>query len=113
MCHTQSVSTLLSIELTISVKDILMSELSSSTRLVLDHVITTLHDVSQHASATRMTPLNLAICLAPDLIRGPDMMEDAALCLPPGKKMPTQMGHTSKGDGTIVGILELLIRNPA
>jgi len=40
------------------------------------------------------------------------MMEDAALCLPLGKKMPTQMGHTSQGDGTVVGILELLIRNP-
>ena len=40
------------------------------------------------------------------------MMEDAALCLPPGKKMPTQMGHTPQGDGTVVGVLELLIRNP-
>jgi len=96
----------------ISTKDILLSELSPSTRLVLSHVISTLHNISQFASETRMTPLNLAICLAPDLIRGPDMMEDAALCLPPGKKMPTQLGHTPEGDGTVVGILELLIRNP-
>lgn len=99
-------------ELTVSIKDILLPELSPSTRLILGHVISTLHDVSQYASETRMTPLNLAICLAPDLIRGPDMMEDAALCLPAGKKMPTQMGHTPEGDGTVVGILELLIRNP-
>jgi hypothetical protein len=112
MYHTRTVSTLICMELTISIKDIFLPELSPHTRLILSHVISTLHDVSQHASETRMTPLNLAICLAPDLIRGSDMMEDAALCLPAGKKMPTQMGHTSQGDGTVVGILELLIRNP-
>lgn len=112
MYHTQSVSSPISLELMISIKDILLPELSPSTRLILNHVISTLHAVSQYASETRMTPLNLAICLAPDLIRGPDMMEDAALCLLPGKQMPTQMGHKSQGDGTVVGILELLIRNP-
>ena len=105
-------SVLFGVELMISVKDILLPELSSPTRLILSHVISTLHDVSQFASETRITPLNLAICLAPDLMRGPDMTEDAARCLPPGKKMPTQMGQTPEGDGTVVGILELLIRNP-
>jgi hypothetical protein len=42
------------------------------------------------------------------------MMEDASLCLQPGKKMP-QMGFTrqeGEGEGTLVGILELLIRDP-
>lgn len=101
-------------ELMISMKTIFFPELSSSTRLILSHVIFTLHEVSKHASETRMTPLNLAICLAPDLTRGADIMEDASLCLPPGKKMP-QMGfkqQEQQGQGTLVGILEILIRDP-
>ena len=94
---------------TSSVQQIFLPALSPSTRLVLEHVIGTLHDVSRYSADTRMTALNLAICLAPDLIKGPDIMEDASLCLPPGKKMP-QMGFTKQeGEGTVVGIIELLI----
>jgi hypothetical protein len=98
----------------ISINDFLLPQLSPATRLILEHVISTLHKVSLHSTETKMTPLNLAICIAPDLIKGPDMMEDASLCLQPGKKMP-QMGFTrqeGEGEGTLVGILELLIRDP-
>jgi len=94
---------------TSSIQQIFLPALSPSTRLVLEHVIGTLHEVSEYSDDTRMTALNLAICLAPDLIKGPDIMEDASLCLPPGKKMP-RMGFTKQeGEGTVVGILELLI----
>lgn len=61
-----------------------------------------------------MTPLNLAICIAPDLIKGPDPMEDAGLCMEPGRTLPAQMrmraGKEGQGDGTLVGLLELWIR---
>ena len=94
---------------TVSIQQIFLPALSPSTRLILEHVIGTLHDVSKYSGDTKMTALNLAICLAPDLIKGPDIMEDASMCLPPGKKMP-QMGFTEQeGEGTVVGILELLI----
>jgi hypothetical protein len=63
-----------------------------------------------------MTPLNLAICIAPDLIKGPDALEDASLCLQPGKKMPMQMmagraDKSAEGKGTLVGLLEIWIRD--
>jgi hypothetical protein len=60
-----------------------------------------------------MTPLNLAICIAPDLIKGPDAMDDASMCLQPGRKMPAQMGGggaEGEGAGTLVGVLEIWIR---
>lgn len=62
-----------------------------------------------------MTPLALAICIAPDLIKGPDPMEDAALCMEPGRTLPALMRVASpddegKGKGTLVGLLEIWIR---
>lgn len=62
-----------------------------------------------------MTPLNLAICIAPDLIKGPDPMEDAGLCMQSGHTLPAQMkgtlaGNEDQGKGTLVGVLEIWIR---
>jgi hypothetical protein len=100
----------------VSIRKILLSALSPGTRKVLTDVVSILHQVSKHASETRMTPLNLAICIAPDLIRGPDALEDASLCLEPGKKLPMQMlagraGGSDEGKGTLVGVLEIWIRD--
>lgn len=62
-----------------------------------------------------MTSLNLAICIAPDLIKGPDPMEDAGLCMEPGRTLPSQMrgvktDNEGQGKGTLVGLLEIWIR---
>ncbi len=67
-----------------------------------------------------MSPLALAIVVAPSLISGPDPLEDAALCLGQGKSLPPAMlrmngkkddGVAGGGDGgTVVGMLEMWIR---
>lgn len=77
--------------------------------------MSTLHAVSKHSAETRMTSLNLAICIAPDLIRGPNPLEDAQLCMEPGRTLPAQMrgvrpGSEGQGKGTLVGLLEIWIR---
>lgn len=72
-----------------------------------------------------MNALNLAIVVAPTLISGPDPLDDASMCLAPGKKLPLAMlvaaGKASEervkgrqvetsGQGTVVGMLEMCIR---
>ena len=42
-----------------------------------------------------MTPLALAIVVAPDLIRSPDPLEDLAMCLPP----PATPDGSTSGQG--------------
>ena len=70
-----------------------------------------LRAVAAYESTTKMSPLALAIVTAPVLIRGPEPLEDAALCLPPGKSLPKAMtGETTIGGVgamTLVGLLEL------
>jgi hypothetical protein len=47
-----------------------------------------------------MTSLNLAIVVAPDLINGPDLREDLAMCLP----APERDGKVFGGARTAVGL---------
>jgi hypothetical protein len=90
---------------------------------VLEYIIHTLHHLSTHEAITRMSPLALAIVLAPSLIRGPDPLDDGELCLEPGKVLPSALRIAAKtpgGDGereaerrrgnTLVGVLEMWIR---
>ncbi|ORY31981.1 hypothetical protein BCR39DRAFT_524925 [Naematelia encephala] len=98
-----------------SAQDSFLSSLPSSSRHILLHVTSLLHELSSHEPATRMSSLALAIVLAPSLIRSTDALDDAELCLEPGKTLPSAMMKTSgreagKGSGTLVGVLELLIR---
>ena len=69
-----------------------------------------------------MSPLALAIVLAPTIISGPNPLEDAALCMEPVKSLPADMlrmagaegrkaGGGEGGGGTVVGILEMWIRD--
>lgn len=97
-----------------SIQKVLLAGLSEAVRSVLAHIISTLHAVSLHSAETRMPALNLAICIAPDLIKGPDPMEDAGLCMQSGRALPTQMRGAqtgqNQGDGTLVGVLEIWIK---
>jgi hypothetical protein len=84
-------------------------------------ILTTILHVMHHLTApeivmeTKMTAANLAICLAPNLIRG-EPMADAAMCLSPGRGLPS-MDPASDGRGqlgglsgnTLVGLLTLWI----
>ena len=57
-----------------------------------------------------MSALSLSTVIAPSLISGRDPLQDAALCLAPGKKLPGAMigNHQMlEGDGTLVGMLVL------
>ena len=62
-----------------------------------------------------MSPLAYAIVLSPAMIAGPDPMEDAEMCLAPGKTLPAAMTGDRKshkgGQGTLVGVLEMWIRD--
>jgi hypothetical protein len=110
-------------------KSILLPRLPTSTIAILQLVVSTLHALSHppHAQQTKMTALNHAIVLAPTLIRGDDIMEDAKMCAPPGKGLPSALrlepsaapavesdgGRNSEknGDGTLVGLLEMWIKD--
>ncbi|WVQ80980.1 hypothetical protein IAT38_003087 [Cryptococcus sp. DSM 104549] len=96
--------------------------LPPSYRDTLAYIIHMLHHLAAFEPATKMSPLNLAIVLAPALIAGPDPLEDAGMCLAQGKKLPGAMlarraaaggeGEGEKeveGDGTVVGVLEMWI----
>ncbi|KAI9840172.1 MAG: hypothetical protein M1838_004190 [Thelocarpon superellum] len=49
-------------------------------RLILTtHLLPMLSMVAKHQERNRMTSINLALCFAPSLIRGPDAMEDATM----------------------------------
>jgi len=91
-----------------------LSRLSSGERLVLSYIIDLLHDILRYEPSTKMSSLALAIVLAPTLIKGPDPLEDASLCLEPGKKLPEGMIGSGRfndmGGNTVVGVLEMGIR---
>nr|XP_031863737.1 uncharacterized protein CI109_000989 [Kwoniella shandongensis]KAA5530809.1 hypothetical protein CI109_000989 [Kwoniella shandongensis] len=97
----------------------LIPALSPAVRSVLDYVVRILYDLSKHESVTKMSPFNLAIVIAPCLISGPDPLEDAEMCLAPGKTLPAAMRQLAGGgkkdrdggEGTVVGFLDLWIRN--
>lgn len=103
--------------------------LSPARVLLLQHMITTFRLLSPHEEHTRMSARNYTICFAPDLIRGPNPLEDLELCLEPGKALPLSMTKQVGGAGgqmeraeskglrgrgnTLVGVLELWIRSDA
>jgi len=73
-------------------------------------------DLAKFETATKMTPLAFAIVLAPALIDGSDPLEDAQLCMEPGRRLPKGLGGNNNtneskpgGDGTLVGLLRMWI----
>ncbi|EIW67888.1 hypothetical protein TREMEDRAFT_44893 [Tremella mesenterica DSM 1558] len=93
------------------IHDELLPALSTSERILLSHLVKTLHLFSKYQTATKMSPLALAIVVAPVLIRGPDPLEDAMMCMEPGKSLPVAMGGNGEAGGmTLVGSLEMWIR---
>jgi hypothetical protein len=63
-----------------------------------------------------MSALSLAIVVAPVLISGPSALEDAEMCLQPGKRLPRSMYDAAgeeyverDGRGTLAGLLECWI----
>ena len=74
--------------------------------------------VASAEKENKMSPLALAIVLAPALINGPDPVGDAAMCLQPGRTLPSALmggrggSAQSKVDaGTLVGVLEIWIKD--
>ncbi|OXG44027.1 hypothetical protein C359_01133 [Cryptococcus neoformans Bt120] len=107
------------------IKERLFPRLPPSHIVILHCVIYILHRLTAFKDSTKMNALNLAIVVAPTLISGPDRLEDASMCLEPGKKLPLAMlvaaGKAPEesikgkevemsGQGTVVGMLELWIR---
>ena len=45
-------------------------------RILTDHLLPLLSRVADHSDKNRMTPQNLAVCFAPNMVCGPDPMED-------------------------------------
>ncbi|KAL7419964.1 hypothetical protein Q5752_004927 [Cryptotrichosporon argae] len=125
------------IRLTSTVEDLrqLLETLPSPTHAVLAHVVHLAHHLVPHEPATKMSASALAIVLAPTLISS-DPLADAAMCLEPGKALPSALrglaasaggveasaGGVGKAGGgeagaegsqTLVGLLALWITNYA
>lgn len=72
-------------------------------------------DLVEFQATTKMTPLAFAIVLAPALLNGPDPLEDAELCMEPGKRLPKGLSgrqpeqDAGGGSGTLVGVLRMWI----
>ncbi|EAL18012.1 hypothetical protein CNBK0330 [Cryptococcus deneoformans B-3501A] len=107
------------------IKERLFPLLPPSHILILHYLTYVLHRLTAFEDSTKMNALNLAIVVAPTLISGPDPLEDAGMCLESGKKLPLAMlvaaGKApeesvkgkeveTSGQGTVVGMLELWIR---
>ncbi|RXK37273.1 hypothetical protein M231_05415 [Tremella mesenterica] len=81
------------------IHDELLPALSTSERILLSHLVKTLYLFSKYQLTTKMSPLALAIVVAPVLIRGPDPLEDAMMCMEPGKSLPVAMGGKGDAEG--------------
>lgn len=73
-------------------------------------------DLVEFEASTKMTPLAFAIVLAPALLNGPNPLEDAELCMEPGKRLPKglrgrqpEQDAGAGGNGTLVGVLRMWI----
>ncbi|PWW78915.1 RhoGAP-domain-containing protein [Tuber magnatum] len=63
------------------VKDLLENGLPKSSRvLLLRHLLPLLALVAQNSVVNKMNPNNLAVCIAPSLLKSDDMMADAKAC---------------------------------
>ncbi|CAZ79350.1 unnamed protein product [Tuber melanosporum] len=65
----------------LKVKDLLEDGLPKSSRvLLLRHLLPLLALVAQNSAVNKMSPINLAVCVAPSLLKSDDMMADAKAC---------------------------------
>lgn len=65
----------------LKVKDLLEDSLPKSSRvLLLRHLLPLLALVAQNSATNKMNPNNLAVCIAPSLLKSDDMMADAKAC---------------------------------
>ncbi|CUS14721.1 unnamed protein product [Tuber aestivum] len=65
----------------LKVKDLLDDGLPKSSRvLLLRHLLPLLALVAQNSAVNKMNPNNLAVCIAPSLLKSDDMMADAKAC---------------------------------
>ncbi|WVF66294.1 hypothetical protein IAT40_001034 [Kwoniella sp. CBS 6097] len=99
------------------INNILLPSLPPSSITLLSFLAHTLHQLSLHSSTTRMTALTLSIVISPVLISGPDPIEDTIMCLEPDKPLPAGLKEMAKtkglteGGGTLVGLLDIWIKN--
>lgn len=78
-----------------------------SAHLLLSSVLNLLYDVSLRRRSTRMDARNLAICIAPVLVRTGDVQLDATMCKLPDVSSESEDG--AAGSWTITAVLQLLI----
>ncbi|KAF2399050.1 Rho GTPase activation protein [Trichodelitschia bisporula] len=50
-----------------------------SRTILVRHLLPLLHAVARHSADNKMTPVNLATCFAPAMVRGPDQMADVKM----------------------------------
>lgn len=104
-----------------SIKSDFLPLLPAANRALLLALIDLFHALLPHREHTRMSALNLAIVAAPDLIKGPDPVQDLRMCMEKGKKLPAGLGGSAStadaedaqemdGGNTLVGMLETMIR---
>ena len=104
------------------IHSVLVPALSPPAKTILEYVVRIMADLSFYESSTKMSALALAIVVAPTLINGDDPLEDAEMCLSPGKTLPVGLRKVREGNdgeesvgkgGTLVGLLKMWIEEVA
>ena len=95
-------------------KSDILPRLFASENGLLSYLAHLIAKLAEHEPTTKMSSIALSIVIAPSLICGPDPLQDAALCLASGQKLPSAIigsHEILEGDGTVVGMLVLWSEN--
>ncbi|CAE6442332.1 unnamed protein product [Rhizoctonia solani] len=80
------------------IREVLLPALGWGCRVVLlGYIFHLLHDVSLRSSANKMDAHNLALCIAPNLVRSNDPIRDVKMCAVPGAASMTSGTWNSPG----------------
>ncbi|KAI0072491.1 Rho GTPase activation protein [Panus rudis PR-1116 ss-1] len=66
------------------IRESLLPELPPCTYILLNHIMHLLHEVSLRSASNRMDAHNLAVVIAPNLVKGSSPIRDVAMCAIPG-----------------------------
>ncbi|CAE7161417.1 unnamed protein product [Rhizoctonia solani] len=104
------------------IREVLLPAMGWGCRVVLlGYIFHLLHDVSLRSSANRMDAHNLALCIAPNLVRSSDPIRDVKMCAVPGAASmtggtwnspgapPTSLGPRKAGSTTLGDIVRVCI----
>ncbi|KAI9891289.1 MAG: hypothetical protein M1814_002979 [Vezdaea aestivalis] len=75
----------------------------NSRQILTRHLLPLLHAVSEHSDTNKMTPSNLAVCLAPALLCSDDPVRDSTMGLPVRRVLDLAVAQWDKGLREVLG----------